>query len=46
MKRQAVLESQAAGEKKIYDQLVYPDGRVFSSSNMSYFSNIPVATEA
>jgi heavy metal sensor kinase len=46
VKRQAVLESQAAGEKKIFIQLVYPDGRVFSSSNMSYFSNIPVATEA
>jgi len=46
VKRQAVLESQAAGEKKIFIQLVYPDGRVFSSSNMSYFRNIPVATEA
>jgi len=46
VKRQAVLESQAAGEKKIFIQLVYPDGRVFSSSNMSYFSNIPVSTEA
>jgi heavy metal sensor kinase len=46
VKRQAVLESQAAGEKKIFIQLVYPDGRVFSSSNMSYFHNIPVATEA
>ncbi|MBI5580306.1 MAG: HAMP domain-containing protein [Deltaproteobacteria bacterium] len=46
VKRQAVLESQAAGEKKIFIQLVYPDGRVFSSSNMSYFLNIPVAKEA
>jgi heavy metal sensor kinase len=44
--RQAVLESQAAGEKKIFIQLLYPDGRVFSSSNMSYFHNIPVSTEA
>jgi heavy metal sensor kinase len=46
VKRQALLESQAAGEKKIFVQLVYPDGRLFSSSNMSYFQNIPVSTEA
>ncbi len=46
VKRQALLESHAAGEKKIFFQLLYPDGRVFSSSNMSYFSNIPVSREA
>jgi heavy metal sensor kinase len=46
VKRQALLESRAAGEKKIFLQLLYPDGRVFSSSNMSYFQNIPVSTEA
>jgi len=33
VKRQALLESQAAGEKKIFVQLLYPDGRLFSSSN-------------
>ena len=46
VKRLALLESQAAGEKKIFIQLLYPDGRVFSSSNMSYFHNIPVSVEA
>ena len=46
VKRQAVLESQAAGEQKIFIQLVYPDGRLFSSSNMSYFQHIPVSAAA
>ena len=46
VKRQALLESRAAGEKKIFVQLLYPDGRLFSSSNMSYFHNIPVSIEA
>ena len=46
VKRQALLESQAAGEKKIFIQLVYPDGRLFSSSNMSFFQHIPVSAEA
>ena len=46
VKRQALLESRGAGEKKIFVQMLYPDGRVFSSSNMSYFHNIPVSTEA
>ncbi len=46
VKRQALFESRAAGEKKIFVQLLYPDGRLFSSSNMSYFQNIPVSIEA
>jgi heavy metal sensor kinase len=46
VKRQALLESHAAGEKKIFVQLLYPDGRLFSSSNMSYFSSIPISREA
>jgi heavy metal sensor kinase len=46
VRRQALLESQAAGEKKIFIQLLYPDGRVFSSSNLSYFHNIPISLEA
>ena len=46
VKRQALLESQAAGEKKIFVQLLYPDGRLFSSSNKSYFRNIPTSIEA
>jgi heavy metal sensor kinase len=46
VKRQAILESQAAGEKQIFIQLVYPDGRLFSSSNMSYFQHIPLSVDA
>lgn len=46
VKRQALLESHAAGEKKIFVQLLYPDGRLFSSSNMSYFRNIPISRDA
>ena len=46
VKRQAILESQAAGEKQIFIQLVYPDGRLFSSSNMSYFQHIPLSIDA
>jgi heavy metal sensor kinase len=45
-KRKALLDSQAAGEKKIFIRLLYPDGRVFSSSNMSYWRNIFVSEEA
>ncbi|MBW1814695.1 MAG: HAMP domain-containing protein [Deltaproteobacteria bacterium] len=46
VKRMAVLEAQAAGEKKLFFRLLYLDGRVFSSSNMSYWRNISVGTKA
>lgn len=46
VKRMAVLETQAAGEKKLFFRLLYLDGRVFSSSNMSYWRNIGVANTA
>lgn len=46
VKRMAVLEAQAAGEKKIFYRLLYLDGRVFSSSNMSYWRNIGVGNNA
>ncbi len=42
VKRVAVIEAQAAGEKKIFFRLLYPTGEVFSSSNMSYWRNIKV----
>lgn len=42
----ALLESQAAGEKKIFIRLLSPSGSVFSSSNMSYWRNIGVEKEA
>ena len=42
VKRFAVLESQASGEKKIFYRLFYPTGISFSSSNMSYWQDIGV----
>ena len=44
--RQAVLEAQAAGEKKLFFRFLYRNGQVFSSSNMSYFSDIGVNRSA
>jgi len=46
VKRVMVLESQAAGERKIFFRLLYLDGAAFSSSNMSYWENIGVAKNA
>jgi heavy metal sensor kinase len=42
VKRAAVLESQAAGERKIFFRLLTLNGSVFSSSNMSYWRDIGV----
>jgi heavy metal sensor kinase len=42
----ALLESQAAGERKIFFRLLYPNGITFSSSNMSYWQNIRVGHSA
>lgn len=38
----AVLEAQAAGEKKIFFRLLYPNGQVFASSHMAYWSSIQI----
>lgn len=46
VKRMAVLETQAKGEKKYFFRLLYLDGRVFSSSNMSYWRSIRVVNSA
>jgi heavy metal sensor kinase len=46
VKRVVALEAQAAGEKKIFVRLLYPDGTTFSSSNMSYWKNIAIHREA
>jgi heavy metal sensor kinase len=40
VKRVAVLEAQAAGEKKIFLRLLSSRGETFSSSNMSYWKDI------
>ena len=46
VKKLAVLEARAAGEKKIFFRLLYPDGEVFASSHMSYWQSIRVGQEA
>ena len=44
--RQAVLEAQAAGEKKLFIRFLYPNGQAFSSSNMSYWRDIGIGRTA
>jgi len=46
VERIAMLESQAAGEKKIFIRLLSQSGSVFSSSNMSYWQNIGIEKAA
>jgi heavy metal sensor kinase len=46
VKRVAILEAQAAGEKQIFLRLLYSSGDVFSSSNMSYWQDIGVSNNA
>jgi heavy metal sensor kinase len=46
VKRQAFLEAQAAGERKIFFRLLYITGQVFSSSNMSYWRDIGINKRA
>jgi heavy metal sensor kinase len=45
-KRQAVLQSQAAGEKKLFFRFLSADGRVFSSSNIAHWQNIETSRAA
>jgi len=42
----AVIEAQAAGEKRIFFRLLYPTGEVFASSHMSYWKEIIVDHDA
>jgi heavy metal sensor kinase len=44
--RQAALEAQAAGEKKIFFRFLYPTGIAFSSSNMTYWRDIGIKRNA
>lgn len=46
VKQAAMLEARAAGVKKIFIRLLYPNGRIFSSSNMEYWQNIGVSRKA
>lgn len=42
----ALLEAQAAGEKKVFLRLLYPTGVAFSSSNMAYWQDIGIGKGA
>ncbi len=42
----AMLEAQAAGEKKVFFRFIYPNGQVFSSSNLSYWKDIGIQETA
>jgi len=46
VKSVAVVESRAGGVKKTFIRLLYQNGRVFSSSNMSYWRDIGVDRDA
>ncbi|MFZ5572517.1 MAG: sensor histidine kinase [Thermodesulfobacteriota bacterium] len=46
VRRQAVIESQAAGEKKIFFRFLYPNGTVFSSSNITHWRGIDIGRAA
>ncbi len=46
LRRQAFLQAQAGGEKKIFFRLLFITGQLFSSSNMSYWRDIGVNKEA
>ncbi len=46
VKKLAVLEARAAGEKKIFFRLLYASGEVFASSHMGYWKEIQVEKAA
>lgn len=46
VKAAMLIESQAAGEKKVFFRLLYASGVAFSSSNMSYWRQIGVNRKA
>jgi heavy metal sensor kinase len=41
-----VIEAQAAGVRKVFFRLLYPNGQTFSSSNMGYWKDITVDLSA
>jgi heavy metal sensor kinase len=44
--RAAVIEAQAAGVRKVFFRLLYPNGVAFSSSNMAYWQDIAIRGSA
>ncbi|MCF8045193.1 MAG: HAMP domain-containing histidine kinase [Desulfarculaceae bacterium] len=45
-RHQAIIEAQAAGEKMVFFRLLYPDGEVFASSSMGYWSSVEADGQA
>ncbi|MDD3845061.1 MAG: ATP-binding protein [Syntrophorhabdaceae bacterium] len=45
-RKAAVVESQAAGVRKVFFRMLYSDGVAFSSSNMSYWKDIGIHLSA
>ncbi|HNT43403.1 MAG TPA: ATP-binding protein [Syntrophorhabdaceae bacterium] len=45
-KKAAVVETQAAGLRKVFFRMLYADGVTFSSSNMSYWKDIGIHVNA
>jgi heavy metal sensor kinase len=46
VKKNAVVEAQAAGVRTVFFRFLYPNGMVFSSSNMTYLQRIGIHLEA
>jgi len=46
VKNAAMIESQAAGVRKVFFRFLSQDGQVFSSSNMSYWQDIGIHSKA
>jgi len=46
VKRVAVVEAQASGEKKVFFRFLYANGSIFSSTNISYWQDIEVSPRA
>ena len=46
LRRSALLQAQAAGERKMFFRLFYPSGVVFASSNMSYWKEVGISRQA
>ena len=44
--KDVVIEAQAAGVRKVFFRLLYPNGQTFSSSNMAYWNDIAVNLDA
>lgn len=42
----ALIEAQAAGEKKVFYRLLYPTGEAFSSSNLAFWRQIGISKTA